>query len=138
MRNMSFSLTTSQILDRSKTVTRRTGWKFLKPGDRIRAVKKAMGLKKGEKVQQLAVLEVIDVRRERIDCMSTDPAYGGEECVAEGFPQWLNTPECFVKMFCETHVIPDTRIGPPKHLYRPPFPCLLCDEVNAHRVQVRR
>lgn len=38
MRNMSFALTTPQILNRSKTVTRRAGWSFLKPGDIVCAV----------------------------------------------------------------------------------------------------
>lgn len=37
-RNMSFALTTSQIRDRSKTVTRRFGWWFLVPGDQVWAV----------------------------------------------------------------------------------------------------
>jgi len=66
---MSFALTTAQILNREKRVTRRMGWLNLKPGDRIRAVKKAMGLKKGESIEELAVLKVIDVRREPLDRM---------------------------------------------------------------------
>ena len=52
-RNMSFAITTSQVRDRSKTVTRRLGWRFLKRGDVVCAVVKNMGLKKGEKVQRL-------------------------------------------------------------------------------------
>lgn len=116
MRNMSFSLTTPQILNRSKTVTRRTGWKFLKPGDRIRAMKKAMGLKKGEKVEQLAVLEVIDVRMEPLVRMTDNPHYGSLECVAEGFPEWAREPGDFVAMFLRSHkdlahnYVPVTRI----------------------------
>ena len=47
-RNMSFALTTKQIEDETKDVTRRNGWWFLKPGDQIWAVEKCMGLKKGE------------------------------------------------------------------------------------------
>lgn len=86
MRLMSFALTTAQILDRSKTVTRRMGWKNLKPGDQIRAVKKAMGFKKGEKVgPPLAVIEVVSVRREPLDAMLDDPKYGHDEFLAEGF-----------------------------------------------------
>lgn len=85
MRNMSFSLTTRQVLNRSKTVTRRMGWKFLKPGDRIRAVKKAMGLKKGEKVEQLAVIEVVRVSFERLDHMRyAEPEQARAELQAEG------------------------------------------------------
>lgn len=38
MRNMSFAFTKEQILNRTKTVTRRRGWAdMLKPGDLIRA-----------------------------------------------------------------------------------------------------
>ena len=44
-RNMSFALTTEQVRRREKTVTRRRGWWFLKPGDIVTAVKKARGLR---------------------------------------------------------------------------------------------
>ena len=44
MRNMSFFMTTKQFEDGSKDITRRFGWWNLKPGDRVKAVKKAMGL----------------------------------------------------------------------------------------------
>ena len=47
MRLMSFALTTRQFLAHEKTVTRRLGWEFLKPGDRVCGVEKGMGLKKG-------------------------------------------------------------------------------------------
>ena len=80
MRNMSFSLTEAQLLDGSKTVTRRVGWTFLKPGDRVRAVRKAMGLAKGEKVHPLGVIEILDVRREPL-CDITS-----QDCRREGFP----------------------------------------------------
>ncbi len=48
MRNISFSLTERQFMDKSKTVTRRLGWKFLKPGDRLMGCRKCMGLKPGD------------------------------------------------------------------------------------------
>lgn len=105
MKSMSFALTTAQILNREKRVTRRMGWLNLKPGDRIRAVKKAMGLKKGESIEELAVLKVIDVRREPLDRMLDDRDYGFRECELEGFGkhpdyQW---PSEFVQMFCGSH-----------------------------------
>jgi len=50
MRNMSFFLTTDQIRNKTKTVTRRDGWLFLKPGDIVQACVKCQGLKKGEKI----------------------------------------------------------------------------------------
>lgn len=80
MRNMSFSMTTKQFLDGSKDVTRRFGWWNLKAGDRIRAVEKAMGLKKGEKMKALGIIEVVSVRKEPL-CMMED-----NDCPREGFP----------------------------------------------------
>lgn len=50
---MSFALTTVQILDGSKDVTRRLGWEFLKVGDLLRPVRKCMGLRPGEKISVL-------------------------------------------------------------------------------------
>lgn len=81
-RNMSFALTINQVLDKSKTVTRRQGWWNLKPGDQFWAVEKAMGLKKGEKVKKLALCEVVSTRRERLSDMYT------ADCTLEGFPGW--------------------------------------------------
>ena len=81
MRNMSFSHTIPQILDGSKDVTRRNSWWNLKPGDRVRAVKKSMGLKKGEKVEPLAELEIVSVRKERLYHVTDD------DVRREGFPE---------------------------------------------------
>jgi hypothetical protein len=84
MRNMSFSMTTEQIRLGAKTVTRRFGWKFLKPGDYVRPVVKAMGLKKGEKVQPIrGALHIIDVRREPLDAICKEPM----GTTREGFPE---------------------------------------------------
>ena len=90
MRNMSFARTTEQIKNRTKTVTRRFGWWFLKPGDRIHAVEKGMGLKKGQKVVKLAALEVLSVRKERLDAITQ------RDCRREGFPSYR--PKDFVRM----------------------------------------
>jgi hypothetical protein len=96
MRNMSFALTTTQILDRSKTVTRRLGWQFLRPGDLVQAVEKGMGLRKGEKVRPLAVLRVVDVSQEGLR-----EGLSQSDVLREGFPGM--TPSAFVEMFCRTH-----------------------------------
>jgi hypothetical protein len=101
MRRMSFMLTTPQILDRSKTVTRRTGWRFLKRGDVIQAVEKARGLRKGEPIRLLAVLRVVDVRVEPLSRLVDDAAYAEDELPREGFPCW--TCAEFVEAFCRTH-----------------------------------
>lgn len=93
-RSISFSHTEQQFLDGSKTVTRRLGWSSLEAGVRLRAVRKAMGLKKGEKPHVLGDIEVVSVRRERLDAITTN------DCVLEGFPQM--TPREFVDFFCRS------------------------------------
>ena len=90
MRNMSFALTTEQVINRTKTVTRRFGWWFLKPGDKVRAVRKAMGLRKGEKIEPLAEIEILSVRAEPLNAITKD------DCVKEGFPEF--EPCDFVNM----------------------------------------
>ena len=92
VRNISFSLTTRQFLDGAKTVTRRLGWKNLKPGDRLMAVKKGMGLKPGEKIERLGEIEVVHVSRLLLGEIMA------EDCAAEGFPEL--PPAQFVAMFC--------------------------------------
>lgn len=93
MRMMSFALTERQLMDGTKTVTRRTGWKDLRPGTRLLAVRKAMGLKAGEKVQALCEVEVVSVRREYLNEITKN------ECIAEGFPNL--SPEAFMSMFAK-------------------------------------
>jgi hypothetical protein len=106
MKNISFALTTEQILAGTKDVTRRLGWLALKPGDLLRPVRKCMGLKKGEKPETLrGPICVVSVRREPLRAMLDDLDYGFEECVREGFGdhpanKW---PSSFVEMFCGTH-----------------------------------
>lgn len=102
MRNMSFALTTDQILARTKTVTRRLGWLCLRNGDSVQAVKKCMGLKPGEKLERLCVIRVVGVTRVPL-CAITP-----EDCAREGFPSM--TPTEFVEFFCKTHkgCTPDT------------------------------
>lgn len=95
MRNMSFALTTDQIRERSKTVTRRLGWLCLRNGDLVQAVKKCMGLKPGQKLERLCVIRVVGVTRVPL-CAITP-----EDCAREGFPDM--TPAEFVGFFCRTH-----------------------------------
>ena len=93
MRSISFALTKAQFLNGTKDVTRRLGWATLGPGDRLRAVEKAMGLKKGEHPVVLGVIEVVSVRRERLYEITPD------DVRREGFA-WM-TQSQFVSMFCE-------------------------------------
>lgn len=100
-RNMSFALTTQQYRDQSKDVTRRLGWLFLKPGERVHGCKKCMGLRKDEPLVYLHDFECVSVRREPLNKMLTDVAYGMDECRREGFPQM--SPAEFVSFFCASH-----------------------------------
>ena len=93
MRQMSFSLTVDQMLARTKCVTRRTGWRDLKPGTLLQAVEKSQGLKKGEKVRKLGVIRVIDVRREEL--IRIDAA----DMAREGLGR--HEPGQFVRWWCD-------------------------------------
>lgn len=91
-RNMSFTLTTEQVKTHTKTVTRRAGWTFLKPGDLLWACKQCQGLKKGEKVERLALIRVVSVRRESLWNISV------EDVFREGFTMGpLQFAEFYVK-----------------------------------------
>lgn len=106
MRNMSFALTTDQIMDGSKDVTRRLGWQFVKVGDLLRPVRKCMGLKPGEKLDVLRdPIRVVHVRREPLRLMLDDRDYGFEEVRREGFEHHptYRWPSTWVEMFCATH-----------------------------------
>ena len=92
-RNMSFSMTTKQFQSRSKTVTRRMGWKFLKPGDIVCGVEKAMGLQKGEKIKRLGYIKIVSIRTEPLQAITLS------DCTKEGFPE--KSPADFVKMICD-------------------------------------
>ena len=103
MRNISFSMTTDQILNQFKTVTRRLGWKFLKVGDVLQPIEKGQGLKKGEKVKRIGPpIRVVDVRREALMLLNYDHNYGPSEMRKEGFPNMM--PEEFVDMFCDANL----------------------------------
>lgn len=92
MRNMSFALTTEQVRDRTKTVTRRLGWKFAKAGDVVQPVLKAQGLKKGESVTKIGG-PIRFVRVDRVILGDITP----QDVYREGFPQM--TAREFVTMF---------------------------------------
>jgi hypothetical protein len=92
---MSVALTEAQVRARTKTVTRRMGWLKLKPGDRLTLCPRVMGFRKGEHAELITDVEIIAVRRERLDLITPD------EVTAEGFPEM--TPAEFVAFFCGSH-----------------------------------
>ena len=92
MRNISFMLTVDQFKARTKTVTRRRGWRNLRAGDRLMGCRKCQGLKKGEAIEKLGVIEVISVDLEQLLRLEES------DTAKEGFPE-LTAAE-FVAMFC--------------------------------------
>lgn len=101
MRQMSFAMTTRQMRERTKLVTRRLGWWDLKRGEVLMAVEKSQGLKKGEKVKRICPIQVFDARNERLcDITAVD-------VILEGFPEM--SPAEFIAMFCQHHGIKPRR-----------------------------
>jgi hypothetical protein len=96
---MSVALTEQAVRERRKTVTRRLGWKFLKPGDRLVLCPKTRGVSKADRVE-LAEVEVVSMRREPLDAITDGDVF------KEGVPI-LATREvggaarAFVRFFCE-------------------------------------
>ncbi|BEL42085.1 Uncharacterised protein [Mycobacteroides abscessus subsp. abscessus] len=94
-RLMSVSLTEDAVVARTKTVTRRMGWRDLKPGDRLTLCRKVMGRKRGEPLVRLVDVEVVCVYRQQLNAITR------EDVVREGFVGW--TTGRFVKFFCDSH-----------------------------------
>lgn len=113
-RNISFSLTTEQIKNRTKTVTRRAGWEKLRIGEILNGCVKCMGLRPGEKIERLCKIKVVSVRREKLRAIVDDLTYGVQETTLEGFPPGhaKHFPSVFVEMFCNSHggITPDSTI----------------------------
>lgn len=92
-RNMSFNLTTEQFKNRTKTVTRRKGWKFLKPGDIVMGCMKCQGLKPGEQIDRLGLIRIVWVTREPLHDVDIFDVW------KEGFTTM--GAEEFITMFCD-------------------------------------
>ena len=88
MRNMSFYLTTRAVRARTKTHTVRNGWTHAQPGDTIRAVVKATGLRRMQALETLATIRITSVERRPLQSITT------AEVTREGFPNW--TTEQFI------------------------------------------
>ncbi len=101
-RNMSFAMTTDQIRNRTKFVTRRFGWWFLEPGDVVNAVEKAMGLKKGEKIKRLCQIRIVSATPEPLNRITK------HDCLLEGFPEF--EPADFVDMLVKNYRCPPDEV----------------------------
>lgn len=91
-RNMSVAMTIPQVKNKTKTVTRRLGWWFLRPGDTVCLAEKAMGLNIGEKIKKICLVRIVSTRKESLDKITQ------EDCAKEGFPDLQ--PWGFIDMFC--------------------------------------
>jgi len=87
MRHISYAITTRQIRNRTKRVTRHLRWFHATPGMLLQVVEKSMGRIHGEPLVKLAVIRVTDVRREPLSRMIREPEYGRAEAALEGFPE---------------------------------------------------
>lgn len=97
-RLMSFAATVPQVEDRTKTVTRRLGWKFLKAGDVLWAVDR--NPRNGGDWRKLAMIEVVDVRQEKLwlICEQNRSRNPKDELAKEGFPAMTEVE--FLNLFC--------------------------------------
>lgn len=105
-RLMSVAFTEQAVRDHAKTVTRRKGWTFLRPGDRLTLCRKVMGRKPGEPLVRIAEVEVVSVRREPLaslgkcacwDSHERGTTYSEIELAREGFPGL--DPDEFVRRY---------------------------------------
>jgi hypothetical protein len=98
-RFMSVALTEQAVRERRKTVTRRIGWRFLRPGDRLTLVRKSMGRRRAdgtvEQLVRLADVVVTSVTREPLHAITK------ADVAREGFPGW--SPAQFVGFFVSSH-----------------------------------
>ena len=104
-RNMSFMLTTDQVRNGTKTVTRRMGWWNLKPDTVLNACVQCQGLKLGQRVEVIRQIRVVNTTHTRLDRIT--PA----DMIREGFPRLSRA--AFVEMFCKSHkgCTPDTIVN---------------------------
>jgi hypothetical protein len=107
-RLMSVSHTEKAVRERRKTVTRRLGWRFAKPGDRVTLCRKVMGRKKGEPLERIADVELVSVRREPLCAMTDeDVIREGADPFDERYNEWyepggMPPAESWVQWFAET------------------------------------
>jgi hypothetical protein len=101
---MSVAYTADAVIERRKTVTRRIGWTFLKPGDTLTLCRKVQGRRRRdgtvEPLERLAEVEVLSVTREPLEWLYRDDepgSYARDEVDAEGFPDL--SPREFVRRF---------------------------------------
>jgi hypothetical protein len=96
MRRMSFPDTAAEVRERLQTVTRRPGWRFLKPGDLILAVEP----RPGARAREIAVLRIRRVSVEPLSRLAK-ATYAEDELPREGLPCWSR--DHFLARFLRRH-----------------------------------
>jgi hypothetical protein len=96
MRRMSFPDTAPDVRERVQTVTRRLGWRFLKPDDLIQAVEF-----ESNSPRIIGILRVRSVRVESLSRLVTDATYAEDELPREGRPCWSR--DHFITTFLRRH-----------------------------------
>ncbi len=119
-RLMAVSLTEQAVIDRTKTVTRRLGWEFLKPGDPLTLCRKVQGRRRRdgtlEPLVRLAEVEVVSVDRVKLGLSflgrPDEVAREGVDPALWATGEWMETvAEQWVNWFCrEMNVHPSTPI----------------------------
>lgn len=89
-RLMSVAFTEAAVRNRTKTVTRRKGWLFAKPGDRVTLCRKVMGRRKGEPLERIVDVEIVSVTRQQLGLVRAPG-----ELTKEGFPELEQWPGPF-------------------------------------------
>lgn len=125
MRLMSVALTEPAVRRREKTVTRRAGWKVIKPGDRVMLCRKVMGRRKGDPLVRIVPVEIVSTRWERLDEITE------ADVRLEGLGHM--TPGEFVEFFTASHkgVHPDSLVHRIEWKYRD-VECWACDGAGVH------
>lgn len=96
-RHMSFTMTRDAVLSQQKTVTRRLGWAFLRPGDLFVPVERVHVKKGKHHVVLWPLCRCVSNRPEHLDELLWYPDRGWEEVRREGFPDMA--PRRFIAMF---------------------------------------
>jgi hypothetical protein len=91
---MSVALTAPAVRNRTKTQTRRVGWRRLEVGHQLALCPKYRGVRRADR-ELITIVDVLSVRREPLS------AIAAADVIAEGFPDL--PPAEFVEFFCRTH-----------------------------------
>lgn len=139
---MSVTLTEQAVVERRKTVTRRLGWRFLEAVAELELCRKVTGRRAGDPLVRLARVEVVDVRRERLDRITAADIV--REGVAPDLFAELDTdtgqpsPATWVAWFCaEMGVHPHTEVTRIEWRYVDPEPAATPNRCSMARTRAR-